>query len=99
MSRLYIAGPMSNLPDRNFPAFNAAARKLRSRNHEVLNPAELECDGMTWEQCLRRDIALFLPECDGLAVLDGWELSRGASLEVYVAQAVGIPVKGVKEWL
>jgi hypothetical protein len=40
---------------------------------------------------MRRDIAE-LVTCDAIAALDGWERSRGASLEVYIAKALGMPV-------
>lgn len=38
--KVYLAGPMSGLPDFNFPAFHAAAAKLREQGHDVFNPAE-----------------------------------------------------------
>lgn len=38
--RIYLAGPMSNLPFFNFPAFHTAAAKLRAEGHEVFNPAD-----------------------------------------------------------
>ena len=40
MMRIYLAGPMRNYPRNNFPAFDAAAAKLRADGHEVFNPAE-----------------------------------------------------------
>ena len=39
--RIYIAGPMTGKKDHNFPAFEAAAKRLRDKGHFVINPAEL----------------------------------------------------------
>ena len=39
--RIYIAGPMTGLPDHNFPAFNAASKRLRTQGHFVINPVDL----------------------------------------------------------
>lgn len=40
MRKCYIAGPMRHHPEWNFPAFNAAAKKLRELGFLVINPAE-----------------------------------------------------------
>lgn len=83
--KLYLAGPMSNLPEWNFPAFHAAAAKLRADGHEVINPAELNPDTtMEWHQCMRVDIAA-LVTCEGIALLPGWRNSKGATLEEHIA--------------
>lgn len=42
--RIYLAGKMRGVPEFNFPAFNAAAAKLRADGHEVFNPAERDVE-------------------------------------------------------
>lgn len=39
--RIYIAGSMTGKPEYNYPAFHAAAVRLRKQGHFVLNPAEI----------------------------------------------------------
>ena len=40
-----------------------------------------------------------LVKCDGVAYLDGWEGSRGAHIEIHLAQALEIPIKQWSRWL
>ena len=92
MTRIYLAGPMSGLPDLNFPAFHAAAARLRAAGHDVVNPAEINPDpGAAWAQCMRADIAQ-LVTCEAIALLPGWEQSRGARLEHHIATQLGMRV-------
>jgi len=81
----YLAGPMSNIPHNNFPAFDAMAAKLRKGGLNILNPAELDdeqerADAMAnvsgepdmdlYRRCLRRDLDIVLdPNCLGVIVL------------------------------
>ena len=91
--RIYIAGPMTGLPDHNFPAFHAAAHRIRQAGFEAVNPAE-NFGGRTdfpRETYLRADIKL-LAQCDAVAMLGGWEDSRGAKLEYLVAWELGMEV-------
>lgn len=90
--KVYVAGPMTGYPDFNFPAFADASARLRALGYEVVSPAEVCADqNMAWIDCMRADIRE-LVLCDAVAVLPGWEKSRGATLEVHIAQKLGLPV-------
>lgn len=88
--KLYLAGPMTGYPELNFPAFHTEALRLRGLGYQVVNPAELNCDiNAGWLECMRKDIAE-LVLCDGVALLDGWESSEGATLERDIAHRLGL---------
>lgn len=88
----YIAGPMTGLPDLNFPAFHAEAARLRVLGHEVINPAEINPDKhLTWLECMRTDIAA-LVFCDAVQLLSGWQDSKGATLEHHIAERLGLVI-------
>ena len=90
--RTYLAGPMTGLPNLNFPLFHAEAARLRQEGHQVINPAEINTDpAMAWETCMRADIAQ-LVTCQAIALLPGWQKSRGATLEHHIATQLGMQV-------
>jgi hypothetical protein len=92
MKRIYISGPMTGVPDFNFPAFNAEAARLRSMGYDVVNPEEINTDTSTpYNECMRNDLKALL-DCDTIAMLDGWMDSKGAHLEMHIAHRVGIKV-------
>lgn len=118
--KFYIAGPMTGIPQFNFPAFDAAAASLRSYGYLVVSPVELDDPssraaalsnetgdpeqynadtGETWGDLLARDVKMIADEVSGVVALEGWEESRGARLEVFVARTCGKPVYSYEEWL
>lgn len=88
--RCYISGPITGMPGLNKPAFAEAARLLSDHGLEPVNP---HCNGVepqaSWEQHMRADIAL-LVTCEAIYLLPGWENSRGATLELHIARALGM---------
>jgi hypothetical protein len=97
MPVVYLSGPMTGLPELNFPAFHAQADRLRLLGYEVVNPAEINPDAaMPWNECMRADIKA-LCDCDVIALLPGWGASTGAHLELHIAHRIGIQVRMVDE--
>lgn len=73
--KVYVAGPMTGLPQFNRPAFFAAEAYLQGQGARVMNPAVLP-DG--WEHDAYMRIAIpMLMECEAVAFLPGWQQSKG----------------------
>ena len=92
--RIYLSGPMTGIAKLNYPAFEAAAKKLRAKGATVISPHEIVPPGRppwTWEQHMAADLAALFT-CTHIVLLHGWETSRGAQLEKTVAEAIGLPV-------
>lgn len=97
--KLYLAGPMSGYPESNYPAFHAAAAKLRAEGHFVFNPAEgapeTDHGQDAYRRCMAVDLAWICAHAEGVALLPGWETSKGACAEVALARALGIEEYGL----
>lgn len=110
--KIYVAGPMTGIPEFNFPAFNAASAKLRAEGHEVFNPAERDIErhggvdisngnatgcqevaakthGFSLRDALADDTWWICKEADAIAMLPGWENSKGARAEWALSIALG----------
>lgn len=96
---IYVAGPMTGLPEFNYPAFRDAAAALGALGHDVEDPSTNENptpgDYHGW---LRAGLAQLI-RCDAVALLPGWESSGGARLEVNVAATLGLRVAPLDQWL
>lgn len=105
--KVYISGRITGLDrDEARAAFAAAADHLASIGHEPVNPFDIPnpagcgCpgdpgpydSGHTWVCCLRKDVEVIASSCDAIAMLPGWESSRGAMFELNVALTLGLRV-------
>ena len=114
--KIYVAGPMSNIPAFNFPAFFRAASQLESLGWEVFNPAQADIERygvdfskmcptgsheeankaagtpVTYRDCLRADLNYILDHADAIALLPGWENSKGCKAELALAECLQLEV-------
>ena len=94
---------MSGKEDFNFPAFFAAAKILQEEGHEVFNPAQKDIDEWgdletvkkkaNYRDCMRKDLNCILDWAEGIALLPGWEDSKGANIEKLLAEALKLQVR------
>ncbi len=91
MAKVYIAGPMTGLPDYNRPAFFAAADELVNGGDTPLNPAILP-DGLSQADYMAICIAM-LQRADSIVMLENWERSEGARAELSLAQKLGLRIQ------
>ena len=94
MAKIYIAGPISGLPNFNRDAFNAEAHRLLGLGHVALNPAILP-DGLEQHQYMAICIEM-VKMADQLVMLPGWERSARAraehALAIKLGKAIILPV-------
>lgn len=93
-SIVYVAGPMSGRPDFNYPAFEAAAVALRAKGYRVFSPHEIDDDvpgSKPYEWYIEAGLAK-LRQCNTVALLPGWEDSKGVSIELKYARGEGMAI-------
>lgn len=92
-NKIYISGAIAHHDiDERKAAFAAAARRLKSEGYTPVNPFENGLpDSEDWRRHMRVDIGMLL-QCGRIYMLRGWELSKGAKLELDVASSCGIEV-------
>lgn len=100
--KIYLAGPMTGIRRQNHDAFDAAAAALRARGHDVANPAEFdrsrgldpELGDLTTAHlrlAMEHDTKAIC-QADAIALLPGWERSRGVAVELSLARCLGLTI-------
>jgi hypothetical protein len=90
---------MSGYDDYNWPSFKEATRQLREAGYEVRCPTESGAGfDMPWTECLKLSLKAMM-DCNAVALLPGWEDSRGAAIEVDLARKLDMAVCSLEHWL
>ena len=109
--RIYLSGGMSGVERADYVRrFGEAERILRRHGYGCINPCRVWACRWTWiyraMECvlgkrlayavvLCYDILLLMTRTDGIAMLPGWQSSRGAQIENYVARH--FPMMGISK--
>ena len=99
--RIYISGPMTGIEPREYRRrFREAEAILRRHGYGCINPCRVwPCrfpwlyrlmnallgKRLTYAVILTYDLILLMTRADGIAMLPGWQASRGAQIENYVS--------------
>jgi len=93
---IFISGPMTDIPEHNYPEFARVEEALQSMGWEVVNPVKFnqeydhgDVEGWDWlathpldlRECFQKEWDA-VRRCDAIFLLDGWQDSRGARAEV-----------------
>lgn len=100
--RLYVGGPMTDLPEENHPAFAYASKRLFDASFTPISPHVMEQNlkpedriglskGDNYKRVIPSDIVA-LATCDGMILLPGWEQSNGTALERCASELFEMPV-------
>lgn len=97
--KVFISGPMENIPDKNRANFEAAQEELEKFGWVVLNPWYNNIEKSSpRKDHMRADIKMLL-ECDAIYSLIGWKDSPGATTEFHVAEQIEIPhMEQTSDW-
>ena len=107
--RIYISGPMTGIEPREYRRrFREAETILRRHGYGCINPCRVWPCRFPWlyrlmnallgkrlayAVILAYDLILLMTRADGIAMLPGWQASRGAQIENYTARH--FPLMGI----
>lgn len=102
MTRVYLSGPITGLPEEEYTRnFARAEQHYRTAGYEVVNPVKLsqalllEKPDASYEDFMTVDLES-LRSCTHIALLAGWENSKGAVREKAEAERLGLEIMRIQ---
>jgi len=94
---------MRGIAKYNFPAFDAAVKRISNAGHEPISPADLDrAEGFDENtsplpasfvsHAIRRDLLAIIDSADAIALLRGWDKSAGVAVEIALARLLKMPI-------
>lgn len=98
--KLYISGPMSGIPDNNFPEFLEVEDQLKLAGYDVINPARNPPRHGVHARAFYMKLDLNnVMACDGVALLAGHHYSPGCQSEIRTALDTDKPIAMYHWWI
>lgn len=102
MTRVYLSGPITGLSEEEYTrSFARAEQHYCTAGFEVVNPVELgkalllKNPGASYEDFMLVDLEA-LRSCTHIALLAGWENSKGAVREKAEAERLGLEIMRIR---
>lgn len=96
---VYISGQITGLELKEAKAnFDKAEALLLEKGYKPLNPMKVipPLSGKSWKEYILDDIVQLF-NCDGIFLLDNWQDSKGARIEQFIAQEMGMVILTEKD--
>jgi len=94
--KVYVSGPITNTPN-HIKEFREAVEFLKYDGHKVLDPLTITpskvilSEDKEWVYYMKESIKLLM-DADAIYMLDGWQQSKGATVEHDLAEKLSIPI-------
>lgn len=103
--RYYISGPMTGIPEYNYPMSELVTKELRAKGYIIVTPTEvgnaLEAEygveryALSYPEYIKANVIALL-DCASIILLPGWRDSTGAKLELHIAQTMKMTVWNIR---
>lgn len=100
--RIYLSGKITGLDKEVYSRqFERAENFYKTGGFDVINPVKIgeeilkQNPSATWEDFMQKDLEA-LKTCTHIALLEGWEESKGAKMEKAEAERMGLEIMYLK---